>query len=92
MPKAKGLLAKTDKTDAFFLAEFGKHFTPDPSPTKSHTARNLLFLRGVPEDVVGEISERGRKGVIIRSADFWHEVRTSKRPRLSLTGWLRGRE
>jgi hypothetical protein len=49
-------------------------------------------LRGVPEDVVGEISERGRKGVIIRSADFWHEVRTSKRPRLSLTGWLRGRE
>jgi hypothetical protein len=34
LPKAKGLLAKTDKTDAFFLAEFGKHFTPDPSPTK----------------------------------------------------------
>ena len=30
--------------------------------------------------------------VIFRSADFWHEVMPSKRPRLSLTGWLRGRE
>ena len=30
--------------------------------------------------------------VIFRSAEFWHEVRPSKRPRLSLTGWLRGRE
>lgn len=30
--------------------------------------------------------------VIFRSADFWHEVMPSNRPRLSLTGWLRGRE
>jgi len=30
--------------------------------------------------------------VIFRSADFWHEVRPSTRERLSLTGWLRGRE
>ena len=30
--------------------------------------------------------------VIFRSADFWHEVLPSKRPRLSVTGWLRGRE
>ncbi|MGJ8673697.1 2OG-Fe(II) oxygenase [Rubritalea sp.] len=30
--------------------------------------------------------------VIFRSADFWHEVLPSKRTRLSLTGWLRGRE
>jgi Rps23 Pro-64 3,4-dihydroxylase Tpa1-like proline 4-hydroxylase len=29
---------------------------------------------------------------ILRSAGFWHEVMPSKRPRLSLTGWLRGRE
>ncbi|MEN8693493.1 MAG: 2OG-Fe(II) oxygenase [Akkermansiaceae bacterium] len=30
--------------------------------------------------------------VIFRSADFWHEVLPSRRARLSLTGWLRGRE
>ena len=30
--------------------------------------------------------------VIFRSADFWHEVLPAKRARLSLTGWLRGRE
>ncbi len=30
--------------------------------------------------------------VVFRSADFWHEVLPSKRPRLSVTGWLRGRE
>ena len=30
--------------------------------------------------------------VIFRSADFWHEVMPSARVRLSLTGWLRGRE
>ena len=29
--------------------------------------------------------------VIFRSADFWHEVMPSKKSRLSLTGWLRGR-
>ena len=29
--------------------------------------------------------------VIFRSGSFWHEVRPSKKPRLSLTGWLRGR-
>jgi SM-20-related protein len=26
--------------------------------------------------------------VIFRSADFWHEVRRARRPRLSLTGWF----
>ena len=30
--------------------------------------------------------------VIFRSGSFWHEVMPSKKPRLSLTGWLRGRE
>ncbi|MBK1830135.1 2OG-Fe(II) oxygenase [Verrucomicrobiaceae bacterium R5-34] len=30
--------------------------------------------------------------VAFRSADFWHEVLPAKVPRLSLTGWLRGRE
>lgn len=30
--------------------------------------------------------------VIFRSGTFWHEVMPSKNPRLSLTGWLRGRE
>ncbi|GAA5494326.1 hypothetical protein Rhal01_00486 [Rubritalea halochordaticola] len=30
--------------------------------------------------------------VIFRSADFWHEVLPAKQPRLSLTGWFRGRE
>lgn len=30
--------------------------------------------------------------VIFRSASFWHEVMPSKKSRLSLTGWLRGRE
>ncbi|MDC0087951.1 2OG-Fe(II) oxygenase [Akkermansiaceae bacterium] len=29
--------------------------------------------------------------VIFRSGAFWHEVLPSKKPRLSLTGWLRGR-
>ncbi|MFT4638860.1 MAG: SM-20-related protein [Verrucomicrobiales bacterium] len=30
--------------------------------------------------------------VIFRSADFWHEVLPAKQTRLSLTGWLRGRD
>ncbi|MFC5049781.1 2OG-Fe(II) oxygenase [Rubritalea spongiae] len=30
--------------------------------------------------------------IIFRSADFWHEVLPAARPRMSLTGWLRGRE
>lgn len=30
--------------------------------------------------------------IIFRSADFWHEVLTSTRPRCSLTGWLRTRD
>ncbi len=30
--------------------------------------------------------------VIFRSGDFWHEVLPSKRDRMSLTGWLRGRD
>ncbi|BDS05551.1 2OG-Fe(II) oxygenase [Oceaniferula spumae] len=30
--------------------------------------------------------------IAFRSADFWHEVLPAKVPRLSLTGWLRGRE
>lgn len=30
--------------------------------------------------------------VIFRSADFWHEVLPASRRRLSLTGWLRGRD
>lgn len=30
--------------------------------------------------------------VVFRSADFWHEVLPANRPRLSLTGWFRGRE
>lgn len=30
--------------------------------------------------------------VVFRSGEFWHEVLPSKRPRLSLTGWFRGRD
>lgn len=35
-----------------------------------------------------------RKGTVVafRSADFWHEVLPAGRPRVSLTGWFRGRE
>ena len=33
--KAKGLLAKTDKIDAFVLSEFGRQFNPDPTLAKS---------------------------------------------------------
>lgn len=39
-----------------------------------------------------DVIPRAGTVVIFRSADFWHEVRPSKRERLSLTGWLRGRE
>lgn len=33
--RAKGLLAKTDKIDALVLADFGRQFTPTPTPVKS---------------------------------------------------------
>jgi SM-20-related protein len=39
-----------------------------------------------------EVLPRAGTLVIFRSADFWHEVRPSTRERISLTGWLRGRE
>ncbi len=47
--------------------------------------------KGVSGPFIDVLPEAG-KVVIFRSADFWHEVLPSSRPRLSLTGWLRGRE
>ena len=47
--------------------------------------------RGVSGPYI-DVLPRAGTVVIFRSADFWHEVMPSKRPRLSLTGWLRGRE
>ncbi|MGJ8676292.1 MAG: 2OG-Fe(II) oxygenase [Akkermansiaceae bacterium] len=47
--------------------------------------------QGITGPSIDVVPEAGTL-VIFRSADFWHEVLPSKRPRLSLTGWLRGRE
>jgi len=47
--------------------------------------------KGVSGSFIDVLPEAGTV-VIFRSAVFWHEVLRSKRPRLSLTGWLRGRE
>lgn len=47
--------------------------------------------KGVAGPYIDVLPEAGTV-VIFRSAIFWHEVISSKRPRLSLTGWLRGRE
>lgn len=47
--------------------------------------------KGVTGPYIDVLPEAGTV-VIFRSAIFWHEVLPSKRPRLSLTGWLRGPE
>ena len=47
--------------------------------------------QGIKGPFIDVLPEAGTV-VIFRSALFWHEVLPSKRPRLSLTGWLRGRE
>ncbi|MDB9741954.1 2OG-Fe(II) oxygenase [Akkermansiaceae bacterium] len=39
-----------------------------------------------------DVSPQAGTVVIFRSATFWHEVLPSKKTRLSLTGWLRGRD
>ena len=49
---------------------------------------NVLGVKGPFIDVLPEAGTV----VIFRSAEFWHEVLPSTRERLSLTGWLRGRE
>ncbi|NCF91266.1 MAG: 2OG-Fe(II) oxygenase [Verrucomicrobiaceae bacterium] len=47
--------------------------------------------RGVKGPFIDVIPRFGTL-VIFRSADFWHEVLPASRSRLSLTGWLRGRD
>lgn len=51
--------------------------------TEIEQGTNGPFIDVVPQ--IGTV-------VIFRSADFWHEVLPSDRTRLSLTGWMRGRD
>jgi len=62
---------------------------------KKSDGGELRLFTNVDEGVTGpflDILPQAGTLVIFRSADFWHEVMPSKRTRLSLTGWLRGRE
>lgn len=55
----------------------------------------LRIFTDVEKGVEGpflEVLPRAGTVVIFRSGEFWHEVQPAKRERLSLTGWLRGRE
>ncbi|MBK1791093.1 2OG-Fe(II) oxygenase [Persicirhabdus sediminis] len=59
----------------------------DGGQLRLYTDSNL----GINGPFIDVLPEAGTV-VIFRSADFWHEVKPAKRARLSLTGWLRGRE
>lgn len=50
-----------------------------PAPGREPPSSKTPFLEVLPE--AGTL-------VVFRSADFWHEVRRARRPRLSLTGWF----
>ena len=47
------------------------------------------FFKGVDGPYIDILPISGTI-VVFRSADFWHEVISSMRPRISLTGWLNG--
>jgi SM-20-related protein len=50
-----------------------------PAPGREPPSSRTPYLEVLPE--AGTL-------VVFRSADFWHEVRRARRPRLSLTGWF----
>lgn len=66
------------------------------NPNWDHEAGGQLRLYTDPEQGIHgpylDFLPQHGSLIIFRSADFWHEVLLSTRPRISLTGWFRGRE
>jgi transposase len=55
--RAKGLLAKTDRIDAALLAEFGRTFTPAPTPPESPVQERLARLVARRQELIGLINQ-----------------------------------